>query len=119
MIERLGLEQFKAFRELDLSFSPLTVIAGSNSSGKSSIIQALLLLRQTFEGRRRRHLSLNGSYLNYSHYREIVFEKKEGTPITIDLEYSIPILPDIITDERLRRCFTPNEIAVIRESSPQ
>lgn len=44
----LSLERFKSYRDATtIDFSPLTVILGRNNSGKSSIIQALLLLKQT------------------------------------------------------------------------
>jgi predicted ATPase len=44
----LTLERFKSYRDATtIEFSPLTVILGRNNSGKSSIIQALLLLKQT------------------------------------------------------------------------
>jgi predicted ATPase len=44
----LTLERFKSYSEATtIDFSPLTVILGRNNSGKSSIIQALLLLKQT------------------------------------------------------------------------
>jgi hypothetical protein len=44
----LTLERFKSYSEATtIEFSPLTVILGRNNSGKSSIIQALLLLKQT------------------------------------------------------------------------
>jgi predicted ATPase len=44
----LTLERFKSYEsETTIELSPLTVILGRNNSGKSSIIQALLLLKQT------------------------------------------------------------------------
>jgi AAA ATPase domain len=47
-VTRFGLKNFKAFHYLeDIELKPLTVLVGANSSGKSSIFQALLLLKQT------------------------------------------------------------------------
>jgi predicted ATPase len=44
----LTLERFKSYSEATtIEFSALTVILGRNNSGKSSLIQALLLLKQT------------------------------------------------------------------------
>lgn len=47
MITNITLKRFKCFNILDIHLRPLTLIAGVNGAGKSSIIQALLLLRQS------------------------------------------------------------------------
>lgn len=47
MIDRLRLERFKCFDTLDLELGPLTLLLGPNSSGKSSILQSMLLMKQT------------------------------------------------------------------------
>ncbi|MEV8068473.1 MULTISPECIES: DUF3696 domain-containing protein [unclassified Streptomyces] len=49
MITRLALVNFKAFRSLELPLGPLTLLTGLNSSGKSSVLQALGVLRQSYE----------------------------------------------------------------------
>ncbi|GAP71308.1 hypothetical protein SAMD00024442_10_42 [Candidatus Symbiothrix dinenymphae] len=48
MIRKVELNNFKSHKETKLDFSNLTVLCGANSSGKSSVIQALLLLRESF-----------------------------------------------------------------------
>ena len=47
MLTQITLERFKCFNRLCMPLKPLTLIAGTNGAGKSSIIQALLLLRQS------------------------------------------------------------------------
>jgi AAA ATPase domain/Protein of unknown function (DUF3696) len=48
MLTRVQLENFKGFGKLtSIPLAPLTLIYGQNSAGKSSIIQALLLLKQS------------------------------------------------------------------------
>ncbi len=45
-----GIKNFKSFKERQfLNIKPLTVICGANNSGKSSIIQSLLLLTQSYK----------------------------------------------------------------------
>lgn len=44
MINQLYIKGFKSFAEASLEISPLTVLTGLNSSGKSSVIQALRML---------------------------------------------------------------------------
>ena len=47
-LKRLTVERFKSYRDPTvLELAPLTVLLGRNNSGKSSLIQALLLLKQT------------------------------------------------------------------------
>jgi len=49
-ITGISVEGYKCLHErLDLDIRPLTVLAGVNSSGKSSAMQPLLLLKQTLE----------------------------------------------------------------------
>lgn len=47
MLDRLFVENFKAWRKLDIKFGTVTGLFGTNSSGKSSVMQFLLLLKQT------------------------------------------------------------------------
>lgn len=50
MLSSIRAENFKSFRDTtQIDLAPLTFLAGVNSAGKSSIIQALLLLKQTLE----------------------------------------------------------------------
>ncbi|WP_446403789.1 AAA family ATPase [Coleofasciculus sp. C1-SOL-03] len=44
MISSLQLKNFKAFEDQMLKFKTLTLLSGLNSTGKSSVIQALLLV---------------------------------------------------------------------------
>jgi len=57
MLRAIELENFKAFGERNrIEFAPITLIVGENSAGKSSILQALSLLKQTRQ--RREHGAL-------------------------------------------------------------
>lgn len=47
MIDRLTLTNFKAFRHTEIPLGPLTLLTGLNSSGKSTVLQALALLQQS------------------------------------------------------------------------
>lgn len=49
MISSLRLLNFKPYEDQFLEFRALTLLSGLNSTGKSSVIQALLLLRQSHE----------------------------------------------------------------------
>lgn len=51
MIEEIQLRNILAFRSIDLRLGPLTLLSGTNSAGKSSVLHALALLRQSEEAR--------------------------------------------------------------------
>ena len=49
-ITKIAVKGFKSIaEECEIDIRPLTILAGANSSGKSSIMQPLLLLKQTLE----------------------------------------------------------------------
>jgi predicted ATPase len=49
-ITRIAVEGFKSIAtRQEIEIAPLTILAGANSSGKSSIMQPLLMLKQTLE----------------------------------------------------------------------
>lgn len=51
MLTHLKLENFKIWRNTGpIRLAPITLLLGTNSSGKSSLIQSLLLIRQTVKG---------------------------------------------------------------------
>ena len=47
MITSISVKNYKAFKDATLNIKPLTVLLGANSVGKSSMLQLLLLLKQT------------------------------------------------------------------------
>lgn len=62
MLTQIELENFKCFNPLKLPLRSLNLLAGTNASGKSSVLQALLLLSQTMrENEWSSKLALNGS----------------------------------------------------------
>ncbi len=62
MIRELEISNFKCFRRETLELRRLTLLTGVNSSGKSTFIQAMLLMRQAFESSQRKFVELNGPY---------------------------------------------------------
>ena len=64
MLKRLKLGNFKSWPEADMAFGRITGLFGANSSGKSSLLQFLLLLKQTKDSRdRAAALDLNGRFV--------------------------------------------------------
>ena len=94
MIKTLQLHNFKAFQDTGrIHIQPLTVLAGPNSGGKSSILQSLLLLKQTLDAPPEVDLSLDGEYLQFSSFRDLTFGKPllSKCNITFDFTLELPI----------------------------
>ena len=66
MIKHLQLKNLKAWRDSgSVRLAPVTMLLGSNSSGKSTLLQSLLLLKQTAAAPDRTvHLNLGGDEAN-------------------------------------------------------
>ena len=73
MLTRLDLEHFKCFELLKLPLGRLTLLSGANASGKSSALQALVLLHQTMkEAEWSTRLMLNGGELQLGTVTDVV-----------------------------------------------
>lgn len=84
MIERIRLENFKASRDLEIRVAPLTVLGGLNSSGKSSLLQAIGALRQSYDSNGRTDgLSLSGELVQLGKYRDLLTEGAESDVVTV------------------------------------
>ena len=60
MIAEISLENFKRFSDLNLKIRNLTVLTGTNSSGKTSILHSILLARQMARAPYKKYVDLNG-----------------------------------------------------------
>ena len=66
IIRSWQLTNFKSVKHAAVNFAPLTIIVGKNSSGKSSLIQSILLMAQNARAGMNREgapkkLDLNGA----------------------------------------------------------
>lgn len=89
MINCIQLINFKCFKEKKIPLSMINLLSGMNGMGKSTMIQSLLLLRQSFElGILERGLALNGEWIKIGSGKDLLFEKAEHPEIIkIKLEY--------------------------------
>jgi len=73
MISAISLSQFKCFENLNLPIKPLTLLSGTNASGKSSVLQSLVLLHQTMHDHEwAMRLMLNGKELKLGTVSDVV-----------------------------------------------
>lgn len=91
MIDSIALENFKAIKaRLGLDLRPLTILCGSNSCGKSSILQSVLLLKQTTEGQGPGQILVaNGRLAHLGSLENIVYD--HDATRDVQLEYVFPL----------------------------
>ena len=89
MIKSLTLKNFKCFGDQSITLAPLTLLAGLNSMGKSTVLQAMLVLRQSFLDNLLPiiGLSLNGELVELGTAHDILFEGAADELISIGLEF--------------------------------
>ena len=94
-MDKLRLRGFKCFQDKELTLNNITVLTGNNGSGKSSVIQALLLVREAVEkcvlingGRLiagEKEIALNGyRCLRLGNFDEICHNGADGICISIN-----------------------------------
>lgn len=85
---KISIRNFKTIKSLkDFEFSPFNIISGVNSSGKSSFIQFLLLLKQTIEDGQKDALLLNG-FIKLGSYPDIVYRHEKETKLGLEIALS-------------------------------
>ena len=91
MLKSISLENYKCFKEkTDIDIAPLTVLCGVNSSGKSSILKSLLMLKQSVDGNYNENsILLNGRYTLNGTFEDIVTNRKISKPIVISNSFKI------------------------------
>ncbi len=104
MITEYTIENFKAFAgPATVPIKPITLIFGPNSSGKSSIFQSLLLLKQTLEDSISKEDALmpKGDLVDAGNYREFInkHDINKEFCFTIMLSHPDRFLLDIDVEE--------------------
>lgn len=101
MITSLSLKNFKSWHEIDaMRLAPITGVFGANSSGKTSILQSLLLLKQTTESSDRAAvLDFGGerSAAQLGGFRDVIFGHSTEKILGFSVDW-VPTTPLNITD---------------------
>lgn len=87
---KISIDNFKAIKSLaDYELKPLTVLSGINSSGKSSLIQLLLLLKQTLQlDSTRNPLFLGGDLYQVSSFKDVLTNKDINNQLKVGFEFT-------------------------------
>lgn len=95
-LKRLYIERFKCFQKKQvIDFSRLTLLTGANSSGKTSILYAILGAIQS--GGFPFQFSTNGKYVNMGDFREIAYRHVRDSIVKIGFTFKNGIVQEIHT----------------------
>ena len=95
MITELSAQNFKSWENTGkLQIAPLTGFFGANSSGKTSIFQTLLMLKQTAERPPEWDGAIDfgdeGSVVNLCSFNEVIHRHKSGLSLDISVSWKLP-----------------------------
>ena len=94
MLKRLSIKNFKGWKDTGaIRMAPISLFFGANSSGKSSIGQFLMMLKQTVESPDRKAVFYPGgknSAVQLGSYQEMVFHRDQKNKIAFEYQWSLP-----------------------------
>lgn len=93
MLKRMKIDNFKAWREADLTFGKVTGFFGTNSAGKSSLLHLLLLLKQTRNATDRNTVLEFGGpsdLVSLGSFQSMVHQHERTRTIAWLLEWTLP-----------------------------
>ncbi|GAB98500.1 hypothetical protein GONAM_02_00220 [Gordonia namibiensis NBRC 108229] len=114
LLTEVSLTNFKAFGDrTSIPLAPLTLIYGANSSGKSSVIQSLLLIKQSMEAQK---LVTQGPIVNVGSFGGIT-HGHVARHIEVALKYGV--IEDWIPDEGTADPALSREVSWVFQQDPQ
>ena len=121
MITRIDLRHFKCFETLKLPLQPLTLLSGGNASGKSSVMQALVLLHQTMQEHEwSSRLMLNGATMRLGTVADVIDQEHGRRGFGIELVHEDRTYGWVFSGEHEDMAMRVSRVAVDgeEESSP-
>ncbi|MBK8908024.1 MAG: DUF3696 domain-containing protein [Rhodospirillales bacterium] len=91
MLTALRFSNFKSWAHADMACGPITGLFGTNSSGKTSLLQFLLLMKQTKDATDRKiSLELNGGLVQLGTIKDAIHQHDETGAIKWSLSFRLP-----------------------------
>lgn len=85
MLKKIRIQNFKCLQDTeDMEIRPITFLVGPNSSGKSSVFQAILALKQTVESGDQKSPLILKDYIDLGSYKDVFFKHDTDKDIKID-----------------------------------
>lgn len=88
-LHQINLKNFRVFENLSFSIKPITILTGSNSSGKSSIVKALLLLQDNLKNYRLGQLDFTNDVHRLGGFETTINRNTQEKFMAFALQYKI------------------------------
>ena len=99
MIKELQVKNFKSWQDTKrLNIAPLTGFFGTNSSGKTSILQLLLMMKQTVESTDRRRVLYTGdsnSIVDLGTFHDLIHSHNADLALQISVSWDLPKIREV------------------------
>ncbi len=121
MLESLELKNFKSFLDQRFEFKPLTILAGINASGKSSVVEAISLVHNLHTKTWAEHIHLNFNLNQFATFRSFL-SRNQGYKVSATWSGRNIFLDAVFKDENLSLDtdqsydFTDSDLQILRAS---
>ncbi len=121
MLKNLRIQNFKGWKDTaSIRMAPISLFFGTNSSGKSSIGQFLMMLKQTVESPDRKAVFYPGgknSAVQLGSYQEMVFHRNPENKISFEYDWCLSSSTKF-KDPNSGQSYTYNQVAFNAEVGP-
>ena len=107
MITNLEIKNFKSWKDTgQVRLAPITGFFGSNSSGKTSLLQFLLALKQTVESTDRSQIFNLGderTLVDLGTFYDVIYRHEPANPLEFDFRWNLPFplkIPELKTAQQ-------------------
>lgn len=93
MIRKIVLNNYKCFnKDKEIELAPFTILCGTNSSGKSSILKSILMMKQTTESKSPDPaVVLSGQLVDNGTFDDVVFVDDKGRCDSFSIEHDFEV----------------------------
>ncbi len=104
MLKKLHIKNFKSWEDTgEMEMAPITMFFGGNSSGKSSILQFLLMLKQTANSYdKAQMLNFGGKendIIDFGNFRDVIFNHEIDRVLEFDIDENVDTWPRFLKAE--------------------
>ncbi len=110
MIKNIFLKNFKCFSQQRFDLAPLTIFCGSNSAGKSTVIQSILCSKQNINNFNNGFFSVDGELFSFGKLKDLLAHNPIDNEIVVEInDFQLKLMADKL-DLKSKKCFINGQI---------